>query len=94
VRSFPNERLALRGVPPYDGAGTRTIKRHRAEIRAFFGFRETSMEDGEALSAWLRDHVISDHRDVTLLATALEVECRRRQLEPPAPDRIELEENA
>ena len=81
--------LALRGVPPYDGAGTRTIKRHRAEIRAFFGFRETSMEDGEALSAWLQDHALSQHRDITQLTTALEGECRRRRLEPPVPDRIE-----
>jgi len=83
------QQLALRGVPPYDGVGTRTIKRHRAEIRAFFGFRETSMDDGEALSAWFRDHAISQLRDIAQLTTVLESECRRRQLEPPAPDRIE-----
>lgn len=47
-------------IASYDTALTRTVKRHRAEIRAFFGFRETSMEDGEALSAWLRDHAVAE----------------------------------
>ncbi len=82
--------LALRGdVASYGGSLTRTTKRHRAEIRAFFGFRETSMEDGEVLSAWMRDHAIAQNRDVWQLAATLEQECRRRHLEPQAPDRIE-----
>ncbi len=82
--------LALDGDgASYDLALTRTVKRHRAEIRTFFGFRETSMEDAEVLSAWLRDHAVAQHRDVTQLAATLEGECRQRHLEPPAPDRIE-----
>jgi hypothetical protein len=35
----------------------RTIKYHRAQIRAFLGFREATVEDGEALVAWLAAHV-------------------------------------
>jgi hypothetical protein len=41
--------LGNRVIPqPCRHALNRAVKRHRAEIRAFFGFRETSMEDGEA----------------------------------------------
>ena len=42
------------GVPAeqYDWRG-RAIKYHRAQIRAFFGFREATVQDGNALTAWL-----------------------------------------
>jgi hypothetical protein len=76
-------------IASYETALTRTVKRNRAEIRAFFGFRETSVEDGEALSAWLRDHAVAQNRDVIELGATLEGECRRRHLEPPAADRID-----
>jgi hypothetical protein len=59
----------------------RTTKRHRAEIRTFFGFREATVDDGEDLLCWLRD----DDR----LAAALQGECRRRRIEPPAPERFD-----
>ena len=43
------------GVDPaaylqYDWQG-RTIKEHRAQIRAAYGFREATVEDGEAMAA-------------------------------------------
>ena len=41
----------------YDWDG-RTIKYHRAQIRALLGFREATVEDGEALAAWLAEHVL------------------------------------
>ena len=34
----------------------RTAERFRAEIRACFGFRETTVADADALIVWLRDH--------------------------------------
>jgi hypothetical protein len=40
-----------------------TLKRHRAEIRALSGARETTVADGEALTDWLRDHAVADSRD-------------------------------
>jgi hypothetical protein len=45
------------GVPAeqylqYDWHG-RAIKYHRAQVRAFFGFHEATVPDGEALVAWL-----------------------------------------
>lgn len=33
----------------------RTCKRHRAEIRSLFGYREATVADAEMLSEWLRD---------------------------------------
>ena len=37
----------------------RTLRSYQAEIRAHFGFRECSVEDGEELVAWLSERVIS-----------------------------------
>ncbi len=67
----------------------RTIKRYRAEIRAFFGFREATIEDAQELTNWLRDHAIVESRNRDHLTEVLELECRRRSLEPPAPDRVD-----
>jgi uncharacterized protein DUF4158 len=41
---------------------SRTAKRHRTEIRAYTGFRECSVADGEALAGWLAEHVASGER--------------------------------
>src|SRR5215472_12902188 len=50
------EQLGMTAVS-HDGLGTadRTSKRHRAEIRALFGYREATVADGEMLSEWLRE---------------------------------------
>jgi Domain of unknown function (DUF4158) len=69
--------------------GERTLERYRAEVRVFFGFRETTVEDGEQLTAWLCDHAVAENRDHDRLAAALLIECRRRSLEPPASDRAD-----
>jgi hypothetical protein len=50
----------------------RTAERHRAEIRTLLGFREATVADGEALTEWLRDHAVSDSRDIAELTSALE----------------------
>lgn len=54
---------------PRDGfdLAVRTWKRHRAEIRALFGYREATVADAGALEAWLRDQAavvgaVPDHR--------------------------------
>lgn len=68
---------------------SRTIKRYRAEIRAFFGFREATRKDAEDLIAWLCDHAVRQNRNHEQLLDALETECRERRIEPPAPDRVD-----
>src|SRR3984893_12076560 len=67
----------------------RTGKRHRAEIRILFGFREPTVADGEAMVAWLRDHAVAHSHDPEYLTATLKVHCRSCSIEPPTPDRIE-----
>lgn len=43
-------RAADLGFYEWDGP---TIKRHRAEIRRFFGFQEFTVADGDELAEWL-----------------------------------------
>ena len=62
----------------------RTGKRHRAEIRILFGFREPTVADGEAMVAWLRDHAVAHSHDPEHLTAALKVHCRSCSIEPPA----------
>jgi hypothetical protein len=67
----------------------RTAERHRAEIRALFGFREATVVDAEALEDWLGDQVavvgaVPDH-----LAARLEARCREMSIEPPSADRVD-----
>ena len=67
----------------------RTGKRHRAEIRILFGFREPTVADGEAMVAWLRDHAVAHSHDPEHLTATLKVHCRSCSIEPPTPDRVE-----
>jgi TnpA family transposase len=67
----------------------RTWKRHRAEIRALFGYREATVADAKALEDWLRDQAavvgaVPDH-----LVVRLEARCRELSIEPPSGDRID-----
>jgi hypothetical protein len=67
----------------------RTGKRHRAEIRLLFGFREATVANAEAMVAWLRDHAVVHSHEPEHLAAALKIHCRSCSIEPPTPDRIE-----
>jgi TnpA family transposase len=68
---------------------SRTWKRHRAEIRAWLGFREATVADAELLEAWLRDRVAAVGAVPDQLAALLETRCRELSIESPAPDRID-----
>jgi hypothetical protein len=43
-------------MPGYEFAG-RTVEYYRAQIRGHFGFRECTVEDAQALQAWLAENV-------------------------------------
>src|SRR3954447_11407715 len=67
----------------------RTTERHRAEIRALFGYREATVADAAALEDWLRDQAtvvgaVPDH-----LVPRLEARCRELAIEPPSADRVD-----
>ena len=72
----------------YDWNG-RAVKYHRAEIRALWGFREATVEDGEALSVWLAEHVLARERHPDRIREAALQRLRELKIEPPAPDRLE-----
>ena len=50
----------------------RTVERHRAEIRARFGFREASIADADGLESWLRDQATATGTDPDALVARLE----------------------
>jgi TnpA family transposase len=72
----------------YEWSG-RTIKRHRAEIRAYLGFRECTVADAEDLALWLAGGYAQEERRYELARDALLAEFRSRSIEPPTPDRVE-----
>lgn len=67
----------------------RTMERHRAEIRGLFGFREATVADAEALTAWARDHAVARTCDIGALIKELAIQCTAQLIEPPTPDRME-----
>ncbi|WP_204985265.1 DUF4158 domain-containing protein [Micromonospora globbae] len=101
---FPRARTELRdevvefvaaqvNVPPsdlgfyaWDGP---TIKRHRAEIRRFFGFRTFTVADFDKLTDWLAGDFAQRVRRPELVREHFLAECRTRQLEPPTPGQLD-----
>jgi hypothetical protein len=81
------------GVPAeeflrYDWEG-RAVKYHRAQIRAFLGFREPTVQDAEELAGWLSEYVLPQgHPDEHVNAAAYQ-RLRDLGIEPPTPDRLE-----
>ena len=61
----------------------RTIERHRAEIRALFGFREFTRADETDLTAWLAAKVCPSEVRESALTEAVLGRCRQEKLEPP-----------
>ncbi len=47
-----------------------TIKRHRAEIRTYHGFRECTVADAEALTRWLAGEYAQEQRRFELFKDA------------------------
>jgi len=72
----------------------RTIKRYRSEIRAAFGFRTATVADADELTTWLSNTAVPQNRNFEALNELLHAECRKRQIEPPAPERCERIINA
>ena len=84
------QQLGMAGVS-HDGLNTaaRTWKRHRAEIRALFGYREATVADAEMLSEWLRDQAAVAGGVPGHLAALLDARCRELLIEPPSTDRAD-----
>jgi TnpA family transposase len=67
----------------------RAIKYHRAQIRAFLGVREATVQDGHELVRWLLEHLVPHDHRLEHLREAAYRWCRSSRLEPPTPDRLE-----
>ncbi|MDQ5988336.1 MAG: Tn3 family transposase ISNpu13 [Syntrophus sp. SKADARSKE-3] len=64
----------------------RTIKRIRAEIREWSGFREVTLSDLDIFKRWLVDEVIFREHRVDRLRELLLQRCREMRVEPPASE--------
>ncbi len=67
----------------------RTAMRHRTEVRAFLGFRESSNSDADRLTAWLADEICMTERDASKLRAALVSRSLAELIEPPSEARID-----
>jgi hypothetical protein len=81
------------GVPAeefsrYDWEG-RAVKYHRAQIRAFLGFREPTVQDAEELAVWLCEHVLPQGHSEEHLNAAAYQRLHDLGIEPPTPDRLD-----
>ena len=66
----------------------RSAEYHRASIRAYLGFRESTVADAEALEIWLVEEILNhEHRMDRLRETVLD-HCRKLHIEPPTQERI------
>jgi TnpA family transposase len=74
--------------PAYDWDG-RTIKQHRADIRAFLGVRESTVQDYDEMITFLIAHDIPNDYQIEHLKTRVYARFRELQIEPPMPDRVE-----
>lgn len=67
----------------------RTIEYHRAQIRAFLGFRSPTLMDNQGLAEWLCQHVAPHEQRESHLKEAACQHLRELKIEPPTPDQIE-----
>ena len=74
-------------IIPYDWEG-RTIKAHRAAIRAFLGVHEATLADEEALVEWLCQEVVAEQRQEEALIVSFYTHCKEQLIDPPTPDRV------
>jgi TnpA family transposase len=68
---------------------SRTIERHRAQIRQHLGFREATVADGETLVTWLCTQILPTTRRPDHLKAAVLQRCRALHIEPPTSERLD-----
>ncbi|MEV2273754.1 DUF4158 domain-containing protein [Nonomuraea africana] len=71
----------------YEWSGS-TIEYHRTQIRGHLGYRVCSVADADKLTDWLAVNVAHAERHADRVRDELLAQCRREQIEPPAPARV------
>ncbi|HDR7001348.1 TPA: Tn3 family transposase [Bacillus cereus] len=72
----------------YDWNG-RSIKYHRAQIREFMGFRESTSEDMEKIKLWLQTNILPQEMQMDRVREHVLNHLRQQQLIPPTHDQLE-----
>lgn len=72
----------------YDWNG-RSIKYHRAQIREYFGFKESTAKDIKDVSSWLKKHILYYDADYENLKAEAYNRFRELLIEPPTTDRLD-----
>lgn len=72
----------------YDWAG-RAIKYHRAQIRTHLGFREATVADAEAVTAWLCAEILPHDQRPEHLLEVVRQHFRAARIEPPTAERLD-----
>ncbi|TCO70421.1 Tn3 family transposase [Marinisporobacter balticus] len=67
----------------------RSIKYHRAQIREYFGFKESTVENMEAVTSWLQQHVLYYDTEYEHVKVEAYNRFRELQIEPPTTDRFD-----
>ena len=67
----------------------RVIARHRVTIRAFLGFRESTVADAKEIVTWLQENILPHAQRLDALITAVYDRYRSLKIEPPTRGRIE-----
>lgn len=68
----------------YEWTGS-TLEYHRTQIRAHLGYQVCSVADANKLTDWLAVNVAHAERHPDRVRGELLAQCRREQIEPPAP---------
>lgn len=81
------------GVPvdsfqEYDWDG-RTIKYHRAQIRDYMGFRESTSEDMEQIKSWLQANILPQELQIERIRENVLHHLRQLHLIPPTHEQLE-----
>lgn len=76
--------VATKELLAYDWDG-RTIKHHRAAIRAFLGFRETTIQDEDVLVSWPCQEVLGEQQQEDALLVAAYQYCQKRHIDHLPP---------
>lgn len=72
----------------YDWTG-RSIEYHRAQVRAWLGYRPATVADAQALAEWLSAQPVVYELPTEGLKALVCQRCRELLLEPPTPDRVD-----
>lgn len=70
---------------PWQG---RSVEYHRSSIRAYLGFRESTVADTDALETWLVEEPLNQEHQMDRLREAVLARCRKLHIEPPSQDQI------